>query len=56
LRSLNRRLASAAFGILTPVNELLRHTVTRMAKDGSSPGLFTEEQLLGRITKDSSSA
>jgi 2-dehydropantoate 2-reductase len=36
-------------GILTPVNELLQHTVTRMAQDGSSSGLFTEEHLLGLI-------
>jgi 2-dehydropantoate 2-reductase len=38
-------------GIPTPVNEFLQHTVTRMAQDGRSPGLFTEEELLGHIRR-----
>ena len=38
-------------GILTPVNEFLQHTVTRMAQEGSSPGLITEEELLSRIRR-----
>lgn len=36
-------------GIPTPVNELLQRLVTQMAQDGSSPGMLSEEQLLGRL-------
>jgi 2-dehydropantoate 2-reductase len=36
-------------GIPTPINEYLQRLVTRMARDGSSPGLLSEEQLLNLV-------
>jgi 2-dehydropantoate 2-reductase len=35
-------------GIATPLNELLQRLVTQMSRDGTSPGLLTEEELLAR--------
>jgi 2-dehydropantoate 2-reductase len=36
-------------GVATPVNELLRRTANRMARDGLAPGLMTPAQLLSSL-------